>query len=50
MPRFMLPRFIETIDELPRTEASGRLRKVVLRERPLPDGVWDREVRFGRTA
>ena len=42
MPRFMIPRYVEFIDELPRTEATFKVQKVKLREDPLNDRTWDR--------
>jgi len=41
MPRFMIPRFIEFMDELPQTPTL-KVQKVVLRNRSMA-GVWDRE-------
>jgi crotonobetaine/carnitine-CoA ligase len=41
MPRFMVPRFIEFVAELPLTPTL-KVQKAVLRDRAL-DGVWDRE-------
>jgi crotonobetaine/carnitine-CoA ligase len=35
LPRFMLPRYIEFVDSLPKTEASFRVKKAELRARPL---------------
>jgi crotonobetaine/carnitine-CoA ligase len=43
MPRFMVPRFVELCDSLPKTEATMRVQKVKLREDPLNDATWDRE-------
>jgi len=43
MPRFMIPRFVEVLDSLPKTEATMRVQKVKLREDPLNDQTWDRE-------
>lgn len=43
MPRFMVPRYVEVVDELPRTEASARVRKHRVRERGLSPRVWDRD-------
>lgn len=43
MPRFMLPRFVEVVDDLPRTEASMRVRKHELRNRGVTGATWDRE-------
>jgi len=43
MPEFMVPRYVEVLDELPKTEATMRTRKVELRARPLTDATWDRE-------
>jgi crotonobetaine/carnitine-CoA ligase len=39
MPFYMVPRYVQIIDDLPRT-AIGRVQKYVLREHSL-DGVWD---------
>jgi crotonobetaine/carnitine-CoA ligase len=41
MPRFMVPRFIAVVDDLPRTP-TGKVRKVELRERGRADA-WDAE-------
>jgi crotonobetaine/carnitine-CoA ligase len=43
MPKFMLPRYVEVVDDLPRTEASMRIRKHELRARGITDATWDRE-------
>jgi carnitine-CoA ligase len=42
MPYFCVPRFIETVDELPKN-GIGRIRKDLLRARGLSDHTWDRE-------
>jgi crotonobetaine/carnitine-CoA ligase len=44
MPKFMVPRYVEFVDELPKTEATMRTQKVKLRERALNERTWDREV------
>ncbi|WP_158080904.1 AMP-binding protein [Pelomonas sp. KK5] len=41
MPRYMVPRYIEFTDELPRTP-TGKVQKKLLRERPLSKATWDR--------
>ncbi|HEX9889382.1 MAG TPA: AMP-binding protein [Nitriliruptorales bacterium] len=41
MPRFMIPRYVEIVDELPKT-ASGKIRKLELRDVDL-EVVFDRE-------
>jgi crotonobetaine/carnitine-CoA ligase len=41
LPYFMVPRYIDVLDELPKTE-SQKVQKYKLRDRPL-DGSWDRE-------
>jgi crotonobetaine/carnitine-CoA ligase len=41
LPRFAIPRFIEFVDELPRTE-NGKVRKYLLRERGVTARTWDR--------
>jgi carnitine-CoA ligase len=43
MPRFMVPRYVEVVDDLPRTEASMRVRKHELRSRGVSGETWDRE-------
>jgi crotonobetaine/carnitine-CoA ligase len=43
MPRFMIPRFVEFADALPKTEATLRVQKSKLREEALNDATWDRE-------
>jgi crotonobetaine/carnitine-CoA ligase len=43
MPRFMVPRYVEFVAELPKTEATMRTQKVKLRDDPLNDRTWDRE-------
>jgi crotonobetaine/carnitine-CoA ligase len=45
MPRYMVPRFVEFVPSLPKTEATLRVQKVKLRERPLNENTWDREAR-----
>ncbi len=43
MARFMVPRYVEVVDDLPRTEASMRVRKHELRARGVTATTWDRE-------
>jgi carnitine-CoA ligase len=43
MPRFMVPRYVEVVAELPKTDATFRTRKVELRADPLNARTWDRE-------
>jgi crotonobetaine/carnitine-CoA ligase len=42
MPKFMIPRYVEFIAELPKTDASFRARKFELRARGVGPGTWDR--------
>jgi crotonobetaine/carnitine-CoA ligase len=42
MPRHMVPRFIEVVDELPRTP-SFKIKKADLRAAGVTSGTWDRE-------
>jgi len=42
MPYFCVPRFVETVNELPKN-GIGRIRKDLLRTRGLNPGAWDRE-------
>ena len=41
LPKFAVPRFIELVADLPRTE-NGKVQKYKLRERGVPAGCWDR--------
>ncbi|HUE38250.1 MAG TPA: AMP-binding protein [Candidatus Binatia bacterium] len=43
MPRYMVPRFVEFVPSLPKTQATLRVQKVKLREEPLNAQTWDRE-------
>jgi crotonobetaine/carnitine-CoA ligase len=43
MPSFMLPRYVEVVPALPKSEASARVRKSELRARGITDATWDRE-------
>jgi carnitine-CoA ligase len=42
MPAYWVPRFVEFLPELPRTE-SHKLKKAELREHGITEGTWDRE-------
>ena len=42
VPRFMIPRFVEFMDELPRTP-NLKIQKAVLRKSPMRKDVWDRD-------
>jgi crotonobetaine/carnitine-CoA ligase len=42
-PRFMIPRYVEIVEDLPKTEVTQRIRKFELRENALNDRTWDRE-------
>ena len=43
MPKFMVPRYVEFVDALPKTEATLRTQKVKLRDEALNERTWDRE-------
>ncbi len=43
MPSFMVPRFVEFADALPKTDATLRVRKIELRMSGVTEGTWDRE-------
>jgi crotonobetaine/carnitine-CoA ligase len=43
MPAFMVPRYVEIVDTLPKSEASARVRKSELRTRGITPATWDRE-------
>jgi len=44
LPKFAIPRYIDLLPELPRTE-NGKVQKYKLRERGVPAGCWDRGAR-----
>jgi crotonobetaine/carnitine-CoA ligase len=44
LPKFAVPRFIELVADLPRTE-NGKVQKYKLRERGVPPACWDRGAR-----
>jgi crotonobetaine/carnitine-CoA ligase len=50
MPKFMLPRYVEVVAGLPKTDATFRTKKVELRAAGLNDATWDREARSGPVA
>lgn len=41
MPRFMVPRYIEYLDNPERTDAMKRIKKATLRANPLNESTWD---------
>jgi crotonobetaine/carnitine-CoA ligase len=43
MPKFMLPRYVEVLPALPKTDATFRTRKVELRDAGVTATTWDRE-------
>jgi crotonobetaine/carnitine-CoA ligase len=43
MPAFMVPRYVEFTDSLPKTDATQRVKKNLLRVDPLNANTWDRE-------
>jgi crotonobetaine/carnitine-CoA ligase len=43
MPKFMVPRYVEFVAALPKTEATMRTQKVKLRDDALNERTWDRE-------
>ena len=43
MPKFMLPRFVDVMDDLPRNQTSMRVLKLELRTRGVADTTWDRD-------
>ncbi len=43
MPRFMIPRYVEIVESLPKTQGTMRTRKVELREAVVNGSTWDRE-------
>ena len=43
MPKFMLPRYVDVMDDLPRNQTSMRVLKFELRTRGVTDTTWDRD-------
>jgi carnitine-CoA ligase len=43
MPHYMVPRFVELVTALPKTEATMRVQKAKLRENARNERTWDRE-------
>jgi crotonobetaine/carnitine-CoA ligase len=43
MPRFMIPRYVEFADAIPKTEATLRAQKAKLRADPISESTWDRD-------
>jgi crotonobetaine/carnitine-CoA ligase len=50
MPKFMVPRYVELVDALPKTEGTMRTRKFELRAELVNDRTWDREAARPDTA
>ena len=44
MPKFMVPRYVEFVDQLPKTAATGRVRKVELKREPLNESTTDTDL------
>jgi len=43
MPRYMIPRYIRVVEDLPRNETTARVRKQHLRDEGVTATTWDRE-------
>ena len=43
MPRFMIPRYVEVVGELRKTDSTQRTQKFALRADALNERTWDRE-------
>jgi carnitine-CoA ligase len=41
--RFMIPRYVEVVDDFPRVETTQRVKKIELRQRGVTETTWDRE-------
>jgi carnitine-CoA ligase len=46
LPRFAVPRYVEVVDALPKTE-TNKVRKNVLRATPFTPATWDRLAQGG---
>jgi len=44
LPRFMVPRYIEFMEKLPKS-ASEKIQKLALKKQGLTPGTWDRQKR-----
>ena len=42
-PRYMLPRYVDVVDDLPRNTTTGRIKKHELRAQGIGPATWDRE-------
>ena len=42
IPRFAVPRYVEALDELPKS-ATGKIQKELLRQSGVNEATWDRE-------
>jgi len=43
MPRYMWPRYVDVVEDLPRNESTGRIKKHEIRATAIGPGTWDRE-------
>jgi carnitine-CoA ligase len=43
MPRYMVPRYVEVVEELPKTLGTMKAKKAELRNRGVTEATWDRE-------
>ena len=50
LPHYMIPRYLEFVDEFPRTEATNRVRKAELRKVGISATTWDREANANHQA
>ena len=50
MTRFMVPRYVEFVDTLPKTQATQRIIKAELRQRGVGALTWDRQNQAYRTS
>ncbi len=49
MPQFMLPRYVDVVEDLPRNDTTQRIQKHEIRARGIRSDTWDRErIRFSR--
>jgi len=49
LPRYSVPRYVEFVCELPKTLATGKVQKALLRGNPVSANTWDRVEHLGRT-
>jgi len=50
LPRYMVPRYIQLMQDLPKTPGTLRVKKAMLREQGIKPSTWDRGAQSGSTS